>query len=228
MYQTAILDVRATARGSLERHRDASPPPESSPRSPIGSPRRAARRDAESPEREDALVADVDARAEDELLRESVERHLAMLRRVAMRILGCPEEAQDAVQEAILALWRVRDRPPELRGWLVRTVVHRSLHRRRSALRRRRWEEQAASESSWIACPLCDPEDELRRRELVASLEEALSRLSSDHRIVLALRAEGLEYDEIADRLGLPIGTVRSRLNRARRALRDRFDGENG
>jgi len=166
-----------------------------------------------------------DPSAEEPDLRGLVEPHLALLRRVALRILGCPEEAQDAVQEAILALWRLRGRPPQLRGWLVRTVVHRSLHRRRSELRRRRWEDRAAAEPG-SSCPLCNPEDELGRRELVAALERALGRLSSEHQIVLALRVEGLEYDEIAARLELPVGTVRSRLNRARRALRERMPRE--
>ncbi len=158
-------------------------------------------------------------------LRGLVEPHLALLRRVAVRILGCPEEAQDAVQEAILALWRMRDRPPQIRGWLVRTVVHRSLHRRRSELRRRRWEDRAAVDFE-SSCPLCDPEDELGRRQLVTALEQSLGRLSTEHQIVIALRAEGLEYEEIAERLELPVGTVRSRLNRARRALRDRMPRE--
>jgi len=170
-------------------------------------------------------AAGSDPSAEEPDLRGLVEPHLALLRRVALRILGCPEEAQDAVQEAILALWRLRGRPPRLRGWLVRTVVHRSLHRRRSELRRRRWEDQAASELG-STCPLCDPEDELSRRELVVALERALGRLSSEHQIVLALRVEGLEYDEIAEQLDLPVGTVRSRLNRARRALRERMPRE--
>ena len=77
-------------------------------------------------------------RSEDQEIGALVEPHLALLRRVALRILGCPEQAQDAVQEAICALWQAHGRPVEVRGWLVRTVVHRSLHRRRSEGRRRR------------------------------------------------------------------------------------------
>jgi RNA polymerase sigma-70 factor (ECF subfamily) len=144
---------------------------------------------------------------------------------VALRILGCPEQAQDAVQEALFALWQAHGRPVEIRGWLVRTVVHRSLHRRRSEGRRRRWEEQAALDQDPF-CPLCNPEDELERRETLTALEEALSELSSEHRVVLALRAAGREYDEIAAELSLPVGTIRSRLNRARRALRERMGDE--
>lgn len=154
-----------------------------------------------------------------------VEPHLALLRRVALRILGCPEQAQDAVQDAICALWQAHGRPVDVRGWLVRTVIHRSLHRRRSEGRRRRWEEQAALDPD-RECPICNPEDEATRREQLLALETALASLSSEHRIVLALRAAGLEYDEIAHELDLPTGTIRSRLNRARRALRDRMGEE--
>ncbi len=151
-----------------------------------------------------------------------VEPHLALLRRVALRILGCPEQAQDAVQDAICALWQLHGRPVEIRGWLVRTVVHRSLHRRRSEGRRRRWEERAALDQD-ADCPICHPEDEIARRETLRALENALENLSSEHRVVLALRAAGLEYEEIAAELALPVGTIRSRLNRARRALRDQM-----
>ncbi|MFO0687882.1 MAG: sigma-70 family RNA polymerase sigma factor [Myxococcota bacterium] len=154
-----------------------------------------------------------------------IEPHLALLRRVALRILGCPEQAQDAVQEAICALWQAHGRPIEVRGWLVRTVVHRSLHRRRSEGRRRRWEEQAALDQDPF-CPICNPADELERRETLAALERALAELSGEHRAVLALRAAGLEYEDIALELGLPVGTIRSRLNRARRSLRDRMGAD--
>ena len=113
--------------------------------------------------------------------------------------------------------------PPNPRGWLVRTVVHRSLHARRSAQRRRKWEERAGVE--WAAtCPLCDPSEAVEARELERRLSQALDGLSDEHKIVVALRAEGLDYQEIAERLAVPIGTVRSRLNRAREALRSELD----
>ena len=150
----------------------------------------------------------------------AVTPNLPMLRRVAERILRCPEQAEDAVQDAVVALWRKGERPVELRGWLVKTVIHRSLHRRRTEARRRRWEEEA-SIAAEVTCPLCDPEEEFARRELLAVVEAGLAGLAEGHREVISLRSQGLEYDEIARRLDLPIGTVRSRLNRGRRALRD-------
>jgi RNA polymerase sigma-70 factor (ECF subfamily) len=152
----------------------------------------------------------------------SVLPHLSMLRQVAQRILGCSGQADDAVQDAIIALWHRAEPPVELRGWLVKTVIHRSLHRRRTEMRRQRWEEEASIESV-VTCPLCDPEEEFAHRELLAVAEAAVSGLTREHRIVIELRSRGEEYDEIARRLNLPIGTVRSRLNRARRALREQL-----
>lgn len=152
-----------------------------------------------------------------------VAPYRAMLRQVARRILRCPEQAEDAVQEAMIRLWERPDRPPELRGWLVRTVIHRSLHRRRSEVRRRRWEDEAAVAIS-ITCPLCDPEEEFAQLEFLEVLAAAVSSLAENQREVIALRSQGLDYGEIAEALSLPIGTVRSRLSRARSALREQLE----
>lgn len=159
----------------------------------------------------------------DEDLSALVAPHLDRLTEVAERILGSGEQAEDAVQEALVTLWKTRVKPPNPRGWLVRTVVHRSLHARRTAQRRRKWEERAGVE--WAAtCPLCDPSESIEARDLERKLSQALEGLSNEHKIVVALRADGLDYQEIADRLAVPIGTVRSRLNRARETLRSEFE----
>ncbi len=205
MYQNTDASARAESSRSLPR--SSSPP---------ASPTVSANRVEPTP---------LSPPATDEELRRLVEPHMGLLRGVALRILGCPDQAQDAVQDAILAFWNARTAAPEIRGWLVRTVVHRSLHRRRTERRRRRWEDLAGADH-WSTCPICDPEDEVSRRQLLEAVDRAAQRLSDEHQIVLALRAEGLEYEEIAHRLSLPVGTVRSRLNRARRALRERLPGE--
>ncbi|MEM7409309.1 MAG: RNA polymerase sigma factor [Myxococcota bacterium] len=152
-------------------------------------------------------------------LHQLVAPHLGRLVEVAERILGSGAEADDAVQEALVTLWKAEVTPPNPRGWLVRTVVNRSLHARRTAQRRRKWEERAGID--WVTtCPLCDPEEAFENGELQQELDRALDALCDEHRMVVALRVEGLEYHEIAERLSLPVGTVRSRLNRARSALR--------
>jgi len=158
--------------------------------------------------------------APERALEEAVQAHGALLRSVARRILGDDDQARDAVQEALVALWQSREEPENLRGWLVQAVVHRSLHARRTRDRRAHWEREAGGlTAGW--CPLCDPEHQTEARRRLQAFEEALASLSREHRSVVLLRElEGLEYEEISRRLGIPVGTVRSRLNRARRVLR--------
>ena len=70
-------------------------------------------------------------------------------------------------------------------------------------------------------CSFCDPGRQLEIRELLDTLEEVLKGLPADQRRVVELRdLEGMDYREIADQLGIPVGTVRSRLNRARSRMR--------
>jgi RNA polymerase sigma-70 factor (ECF subfamily) len=151
-----------------------------------------------------------------------VEPHLDALRVVACGIVGSHDLAGDAVQEALLCLWRLDAPPADLRGWLVRTVVHQSLHVNRARQRRAYHEDRVAVERSAL-CPLCasteDENDEWRR-----ALDAALDSLSDELRAVFLLRQrDGLDYDQIARRLAVPIGTVRSRLKRARDRLAGRL-----
>ena len=171
-----------------------------------------------------ALRPDVPGGARPDLnLSEALQSHSDRLHRIAERILGSSQQASDVVQEALIALWRAPEAPPNLRGWLVRAVLHRSLHARRTEGRRRHW-EQLAGEHWAEHCPMCDPERDAYSRELSRTIDNALEALSSDQRVAFELREfQGLGYEEIALRLGVPIGTVRSRLNRAKKALRDEF-----
>ena len=151
---------------------------------------------------------------------EEIRPHLPAVRATARRILGDDDAAADAVQEALIALWQAGAVPGHLRRWLLRTVVHRSLHARRSRNRRSYWEGQGGA--AVVSCALCDPERELEISELLDCVDRALRALSPDHRDILVLRdIEGLEYTEISSLLGVPVGTVRSRLNRARARMRE-------
>jgi len=168
-----------------------------------------------------SLAADGGGKHDDVELGRILDRHATHLLAIAERVLGSPDLARDALQEALLALWREPKSPPNLRGWLARAVLHRSLHQRRSESRRLKW-EQLAGEHWADICPLCDPERDALSRELKRRIDAALDTVSTDQRVAFALRAfEGLDYAEIAERTGVPIGTVRSRLNRARAILRE-------
>ncbi len=140
---------------------------------------------------------------------------------IARRILGNEDLAWDAVQEALFSLWLQGEMPTNLRGWLSRAVVHRSLHLSRCRSRRRRYEDRARHERTEES-DHDDPSRRLERQELRRIFGEALSRIGPDHRDVLELSVvEEMDYQSIAATLNIPVGTVRSRLNRSRRAIRD-------
>jgi len=145
--------------------------------------------------------------------------HLAALHRLARSIVLRDDLACDVVQETLLTLWMRPEPPPDLRGWLVRTVVHKCLHALRREDRRGRHEERAGLERG-DTCPLCAPPETLEEDELRARLDAAIAELPPELRRTFLLRVEdGLAYQAIADTLSIPIGTVRSRLKRARQSL---------
>lgn len=160
-------------------------------------------------------VADV---CEDEFAR-AAGPHLSRMASTARRILCDAELAADAVQEALVALWLHDVRPDDPGAWLQRAVTLRSLSLARSRRRLRAHEERARFRRP-EGSTRDDPAENLERRDLARAVREALERLSPEHREVLTLRdVEGRDYEQTAEALGLPVGTVRSRLHRARAAL---------
>lgn len=149
-----------------------------------------------------------------------VRPHLAAAHTLARRILRCADGAEDAVQEALLALWAHHEEPRDLRAWLLRAVRHRALHQRRTALRRMRREREVAvldiHADDPLRCAIC--------REHADEIERALASVPETLRHLLADRAEdATAYAHLAARWGVPVGTVRSRLSRARATLRKRL-----
>ena len=148
-----------------------------------------------------------------------IEPHLPRVQAIARRLLGCDHLAEDAVQEALLALWRQPAPPPDPAGWLVRAVVHRSKHLRRS-LRRRRHHEHEASAHCELHRGCDNPLHTAFAHELGAQIETAIDSLPAPQRTALHLALHtGSGYEDIARQLGWPLGTVRSRLHRARLTL---------
>lgn len=144
---------------------------------------------------------------------------LARARQVARTLLGCDHLAADAVQEALVALWRTSASPPDPRGWLVRAVVLRCRHLRRT-LRRRLHHEHTASTHCALHAGCDNPLHRAYAHELGEHLDAAIAGLPTDQRAPFELfERDGLDYDAIATNLGVPVGTVRSRLHRARLTL---------
>lgn len=148
---------------------------------------------------------------------------------LCLRMLGNQEDAMDAAQEAFLKAWRGL---PSFRGgssfstWIYRLASHACIDLLR---RRSRWKglEGSLSLDDPNAPPLpvpdqeSDPQKQLERRELHRAVEEGLRALTPRQREILVLREMfGLSYQEIGEQLKLDPGTVKSRIARARLALK--------
>ena len=170
-----------------------------------------------------------------------VALHEGMVFNLAARLLGDAEEARDLSQEVFLQVFRTLGRfegRSSLRTWIYRIVVNQCRNRQRWWRRRRRdrslplQDLTDAQEARLSDAQGREPEPllELERRDRAREMQAALSALSFDHRAILMLReVEELSCEEIAVAFGLPAGTVKSRLSRAREALRRRFtEADNG
>ena len=163
-----------------------------------------------------------------------VALHEGMVFNLAARLLGDAEEARDLSQEVFLQVFRTLGRfegRSSLRTWIYRIVVNQCRNRQRWWRRRRRdrslplQDLTDAQEARLSEGPDREqgPQHELERRDRAREVQEALAGLSFDHRAILMLReVEGLSCEEVAGTLGLRAGTVKSRLARAREALRRR------
>jgi RNA polymerase sigma-70 factor (ECF subfamily) len=149
----------------------------------------------------------------------------ARLLSVAERILGSRDLAWDALQEAYVCLWQQAEAPPNVDAWLTHTVVHRSLHTRRTRQRRAQ-NEHSAGESRCQRVRSPDPTRSAEEQELRERVERAVQSLPVEFRAAFVLQANGLEYHEVAARLGVPVGTVRSRIHRARARLAELLAAE--
>ncbi len=145
---------------------------------------------------------------------------------VAYRLLGDADAAADVTQDAFLAAYRHLDqfKGGSFRSWLLRIVTNAGY----DALRARRRHpsqslDQLAEESSFdLPDPADLPETLALRRELVERIQEGLQLIPVDQRLVLILcDVQGLSYEEAATVLSVHLGTVKSRLSRARGRMRD-------
>ncbi len=157
-------------------------------------------------------------RLPDEEFSALVTPHFDLMARVARRILPSDDLAWDAVQETLLRVWLRGSLPEDPKPVLVHLVVRSALHVRRCLRRRRDHEELSAGVGS---CCYDDPAAALRDREVEQDLRRRLERIAAGPRAVFELyELEGLDYGQVARRLAIPVGTVRSRLARARSLLR--------
>ena len=159
-----------------------------------------------------------------------VRRHERRVFGLLLRMLGSREEAEDAAQDTFLNLHRHGHRfrrEARFSTFVYRVAVNAALNRRRSLGRRRAHMEQLSGrQAAGDDLPIGPrgPEDSAAGGEIQARVQRALSELPPNLRAPLVLYdIEGLAYGEIAESLGIAEGTVKSRIHRARHALRERL-----
>jgi RNA polymerase sigma-70 factor (ECF subfamily) len=147
--------------------------------------------------------------------------HREQVLAVCLRLTGNAADAEDALQECFVDVLRGL---PGFRGesrlttWIYRIAIRAAGRVRARSLRRRGVPLERASE------PAVEPRVPIEEREAVDAVLEALAELALEHRTVIALCSiEGLDAKEVAEILGVPPGTVWSRLARARELLRERL-----
>lgn len=202
-----------------------------------------------------AAPSDVEGRREAELLRKAqrgdraafgqlVMHYQDRLFNAVLRLVGDREEARELTQEAFA---RGLTKIDSFRGdsspytWLFRIAMNLAISQLRKVQRHRTFslsqsggngkaqhapEDQASSLADRLAAGTPTPAADLEKREEHEQVLAALGRLDAEYRAVLVMRdIEGFDYQQMADVLGLPLGTLKSRLFRARLALRDELRG---
>jgi RNA polymerase sigma-70 factor (ECF subfamily) len=162
-----------------------------------------------------------------------VRRYQDRLFHTIFRMVDNAEDAQDVVQEAFLSAYQSLD---GFKGdslfftWLYRIAVNTAISLKRKQRATLRLDAGRNGDANLEPADPSDvgrPGHALEQAEQERRVHQALSRLSPEHRAVLVLKdMEGQKYETLADLLGVPIGTIRSRLHRARLELRELLEKE--
>ena len=159
-----------------------------------------------------------------------VRTYQALVYRTAYRVLGDGPAAEDATQDAFVSAYKhIREyRGGSFKAWLLRIVTNACYDQLRVKQRRPTSSLDAMLVDPDNPAPGADraapesPHDYVERQELGDAIQRGLTTLPPDQRLALVLTdIEGLSYDDVAAATGANLGTVKSRLSRARAALRD-------
>jgi RNA polymerase sigma-70 factor (ECF subfamily) len=161
--------------------------------------------------------------------------HQDALFNTALRILGDEDRAADATQEAFLSAFRGLNgyRGGSFKAWLMRTVTNacyddlrRQKRRPTTPLEPETGDGEEMDSPRWLADPSLSPEQELEADELEHAIQHCLENLPTDFRVAVVMAdIQGLDYSEVAQASRVPLGTIKSRLARARLRLRECLQG---
>jgi RNA polymerase sigma-70 factor (ECF subfamily) len=155
-----------------------------------------------------------------------VERYQTQVYNMAARVLGNRTSAEDVAQETFVSAYKAigRFRGGSLRAWLLRIASNLSIDGIRTSRRRPEasLDEALLSPGFQPVSREESPEHRTLANELAGEIQQAILSIPNDQRTILVLiDVQGMSYEEAADSTGVSIGTVKSRLNRARRRVRD-------
>ncbi len=179
---------------------------------------------------ETALIKDAQ-RGELEAFNTLVLHYQDMLFNTALRIMGDEDQAADATQEAFISAFRAIKsfRGGSFKSWLLRTVTNACYDELRRKKRRPSVPLEPDTDDGetmetprWLADPDMGPEEEFETEELAHAIQHCLDNLPVDFRTVVVLAdIQGLDYKDISKAVRVPLGTIKSRLARARLRLRE-------
>jgi RNA polymerase sigma-70 factor, ECF subfamily len=158
-----------------------------------------------------------------------VTRYQDRLYNSLAHLVGSTDLAYDAVQDAFVQAFvklKTFERSSGFYTWLYRIAFNQAMSRRRREKPRVSVEQVRETSGHEPVDRAEPPQNKLEQDERALQVQRALTKLSDEHRSILILReVDGCSYEEIAEMLDLPIGTIRSRLFRARLQLRDQLKG---
>lgn len=174
---------------------------------------------------DDATLIEQALSGDPESFGELVKKYQDRLYNTVVRFVGCRDEAEDVVQDAFVQAFVKLDtfqHNSAFYTWLYRIAFNVAVSRSRKKRPGLSIDHARDLTGNDPVDPTESPTEHLEREERAAQVHAGLARLSEEHRTILVLREmEGFCYDTIADIIDVPVGTVRSRLHRARMQLRD-------
>lgn len=181
-------------------------------------------------EQDDINLIKLAQKGDEKAFEEIVNRYSNRIINLATQIMGSRDEGWDVAQEVFISIWRnIRsfDNTRSLYPWIRRITINACYEelRKRGKSKETSLDDVEDDEPSIdIPDETYSPEDTFSKIELKEVVEKALESLPEHYRITLWLRViENLTYEEIAETLNINIGTVKSRINMARKLMRDRL-----
>ena len=154
-----------------------------------------------------------------------VRRYQRQVYRWAYHVVRAHDLADEVTQDVFVRTYKAIDRIDPLRpfgAWLCRSAINISLNLLRKQQFRTQWAQEHHTEPTDFEKESAQPDANLRRRRVLKKLEQAIDQLDPIYRTIILLRAkEEMSYEQISQALGISMGTVMSRLARARQRLKE-------